>query len=231
MEIIISIISILISALSVTIAILSFASNKAELIIFKSKDGEDALPVISGELKAVYTDFKKKEHTINSIEGLLFHIQVFNPSPKDIAYFHMGFTLNDRPAEMWTKKSFAWATDDPKILYYDLLHGPSEINIPEERQGVFKAHSFTPLYLYMPIDLSPIPPKASFQFRYAVRRFPYVGKAHRYSEFIEEFSLKSFSEILQSKNKVMQQLKESKPQQAKPSQTPPYSKKHRRHRK
>ncbi len=211
MEIVISIISICISALSVTIAILSFASNKAELIIFKPKGEEGATPVINGELKAIYIDSKKEEHIINSTEGLLFHIQIFNPSPKDIAYFHMGFTLNGRPAGMWTKKSFSWDTDNPKIILFDLLHGSSEINIPEERQGVFKAHSFTPLYLYMPIDLSPIPPKASFQFRYAVRRFPYIEKTNRYSEFINELSLDGFSEMLKSKNKVMQQLTELTP--------------------
>lgn len=210
MEIKISLISIIISALSVAISMLSFVSNKAELIIFEPGNEEGALPVIDGELKVIYNDSKGKKHEIDSADGLLFHIQVFNPSPKDIAYFHMGFTLLGRPAELWTKKSFTWATDNPKIILFDPIHGSGEINIPEATQGVFKAHSFTPLYLYMPIDLKPIPPKAYFQFKYAVRRFPFIGKASRYSEFTKELSLTGFSEIMKAKHKTMQQLTGSK---------------------
>lgn len=229
-DVIISVISILVSAISVIISILSFTSNKAELIFFGSDD-TSPLPVIEGELSATYKNDKGKIQKIDFPEGLLYHIQVFNPSPKDIAYFGMSFLFNGRPTEVWTNKTLGWATDNPKVILFDPIHGSGEINIPNAPQGVFKAHSFTPLYLFMGIDIVPIPPIAKFHFEYAVRRFPYFGKKNRYSEYEVTLQLTDFSEMLQSKRKSMQQLTESVKEQTKPSQTPPYTRKRRKRKK
>lgn len=231
-ELIISVISISISAISMIIAILSFASNKAELIFFGSDDAVP-LPVTTSEIFATYKDKHDKIKKIEFPEGLLYHIQVFNPSPKDIAYFGMMFTFNGQPTEVWTKKTLGWATDSPKIISYDPIRGTGEINIPPAPYGVFQAHSFTPLYIFMPIDISPIPPTAEFQFEYAVRRFPYFGKNRRYSEYKVTLQLKDFDEILKLKRESMKQLMQPMPQSQKPKQTPPYSKqrKHNRRKK
>lgn len=231
-ELVISIISISISAISVIIAILSFTSSKAELIFFNSED-TSPLPTINGELYATYKDKKGKTKRIDFPEGLLYHIQVFNPSPKDIAYFGMMLTFNGRPTEAWTRKTLGWATDDPKIILYDPIHGSGEISIPSASYGVFQAHSFTPLYIFMPIDITPIPPTADFQFEYAVRRFPYFGKDRRYSKYKVTLQLKDFGEILKLKRASMKRLTQPMPQSQRPKQTPPYSKqrKHNRRRK
>lgn len=56
--IVISIISLIISGLSATVSILSFASNKAELIFFNSDLQPGA--IINSEIAAIYKDEKGK---------------------------------------------------------------------------------------------------------------------------------------------------------------------------
>lgn len=229
--IVISIISLIISGLSATVSILSFASNKATLIFFGD---EDLVPeaTIESEITAIYKDEKGKQKHISFPNGILYHIQVFNPSPKDIAYFHMKFIADGCiHKDVWTLKTLGWATDNAKIVMNDPLHGPGEIYIPDAPQGVFKAHSFTPLYLFVKTDGSPFPKQLTFQFKYAVRSFPYFGKDHHYKSFVNDLDISNTEREMQSKIEVMKQLTQPVQKSQKSKQTPPYSKKRRRNKK
>ena len=230
--IVISIISLIISGLSATISILSFASNKAELIFFNSDLQPGA--IINSEIAAIYKDEKGKKRQIPFPNGILYHIQVFNPSPKDIAYFHMEFIADKLiHKDVWTLKTLGWATDNAKIVMNDPIHGPGEIYIPDAPQGVFKAHSFTPLYLFVSTDDGSFPKQLTFQFKYSVRSFPYFGKDHYHKIFIRDLDLSNVQEEMQSKKDLMQQLTQPMQKSTKPKQTPPYSKqtKHNRRKK
>lgn len=228
--IIISIISLIISGLSATVAILSFTSNKAELIFFRDDDLEP-LAIIKSEIFARYKDDNGKEKQIPFPNGILYHIQVFNPSPQDIAYFHMEFIVDKEiHKDVWTLKTLGWATDRAKIVMNDLIHGPGEIFIPSAPQGVFKAHSFTPLYLFVTTDGSPFPKQLSFQFKYAVRSFPYFGKKHRYKSFRRDLDLSNVELGMKSKQEAMKQLTLPVQKLPKSKQTPPYGKRRKRNR-
>lgn len=228
--IIISIISLIISGLSATAAILSFTSNKAGLIFFRDDDLEP-LAIVNSEIFARYKDDNGKEKRIPFPNGILYHIQVFNPSPQDIAYFHMGFIVDKEIyKDVWTLKTLGWATNRAKIIMNDLVHGPGEIFIPTAPQGVFKAHSFTPLYLFVTTDGSPFPKQLSFQFKYAVRSFPYFGKKHRYKSFIRDLDLSNVKLEMTSKQQAMKQLTSPVQKSLKPNQTPPYSKRRKHNR-
>ena len=113
----------------------------------------------------------------------------------------------------------------------DPIHGPGEIYIPDAPQRVFKAHSFTPLYLFVATDGSPFPKQLTFQFKYSVRSFPYFGKDHYHKVFVRNLDLSSVQEEMQSKKDLMKQLTQPVQKSQKPKQTPPYSKKRRKHRK
>ncbi|WP_283586319.1 hypothetical protein [Limosilactobacillus vaginalis] len=226
----ISIISIFVSALSATIAFLSFTSSRAELIFFRDDDLKP-LAIVNSEIFAKYTDHSGKEQRIPFPNGILYHIQVFNPSPQDIAFFHMEFIVDKEiHRDVWTLKTLGWATDRAKIVMNDLIHGPGEIFIPTAPQGVFKAHSFTPLYLFVTTDGSPFPKHLSFQFKYAVRSFPYFGKKHRYKLFVRDLDLSNVKLEMTSKQEAMKQLTSPVQKSLKSKQTPPYSKRRKHNR-
>lgn len=135
--------------------------------------------------------------------------------------------------DVWTLKTLGWATDNAKIVMNDPIHGPGEIYIPDAPQGVFKSHSFTPLYLFVSTDDGPFPKQLTFQFKYSVRSFPYFGKDHYHKIFIRDLDLSNVQEEMQSKKDLMQQLTQPMQKSTKPKQTPPYSKqtKHNRRKK
>lgn len=195
-----SIISLIIAAVSATFTGLNFYSNRAVLIKFGEGD-KHPLPVVKGE---IYASNGKDE--IPFSEGILFHLQILNPSPKDIAYFHMQFIVDERLTEMWTLKSFGYVEKTPKIILSDLIKGTGEITIPPSPQGVFKAHSFTPIYAFMSTDGHPFPKKVNFQFKYSVRHFPFIGKKSYYRTFSVDLDLTNAEFEMKSKQKVMQQL-------------------------
>ena len=225
----ISIISLIISGLSATVAILSFTSNKAELIFFH--DDLEPLAIVNSEIFARYKNDSGKEKQIPFPNGILYHIQVFNPSPQDIAHFHMEFIVDKKiHKDVWTLKTLGWATDRAKTVMNDLIHGPGEIFIPSAPQGVFKAHSFTPLYLFVTTDGSPFSKQLSFQFKYAVRSFPYFGKKHRYKSFRRDLDLSNVELGMKSKQEAMKQLTLPVQKLPKSKQTPPYSKRRKHNR-
>lgn len=216
---IISIFISLVSGVASVFAIMTFFANRAELIQFVQTGPKEYTPMIKGELSADYVHNGVKK-SIKFPQGILVHFQFLNPSPKDIAYFHLQFELNGHFQEAWTEKSFSWATDKPKIVLHDILH-PADIPFPHEPQGVFKAHSFTPIYAFMELDTDPIPPSADFVIRYAVRKFPFFGKKNHYKTFTVHLDLNGSEEMLKSKQAAMQQLTKSTQKSTKTHQTPP----------
>lgn len=203
-----TIVSLALSSLSVFISALSFTSSKPTLIFFNKNSKPSG--IIDSEISAIYDDKKGKEQTVPFDEGVLYHIQVFNPSPHDIAYFHMEVIDNNlKYREVWTYKSFGWLPTKPKFVHKDPIKGTWEIYIPEAPQGVFKAHSFTPLYAFFSTTEGPFPTKATFKFKYAVRSFPYLGARHRYTTFSKTLNLTNISTEMQSKQEVMKLLKRS----------------------
>lgn len=222
----ISIISLVISGLSATVAVLSFTSNRSLLIFFKDKDNTPA-PIIPNEIYALVEE-NGKTRRIPFPEGFLYHIQVFNPSPKDIAFFHMGFIFDQElPIGVWTQATFGWLSKTPKVLLDDPLHGSSEIYIPVAPQGVFKAHSFTPLYFFARTDNHPFPKDVELQFKYAVRKFPYIGKNTHYKTFRQQLDVSNTQYEIGLKKDTMKQLTQQVPQSPKPKQTPPFRRRHK----
>lgn len=216
-----TIVSLALSSLSVFISTLSFTSSRPTLIFF-NKNSEPS-GIINLEINAIYDDEKGEKQTVSFGEGVLYHIQVFNPSPHDIAYFHMEFIDNNlKHRDVWTYKSFGWASNKPKIVHKDPIKGTWEIYIPEAPQGVFKAHSFTPLYAFFSTTEGPFPTKATFKFKYAVRSFPYLGAKHRYKTFSKTLDLANISTEMQSKQKLMKELKQPGQSSTKTQNTPSF---------
>lgn len=226
--IVISIISLLISGLSSTVALLSFASNKSKLIFFGD---DDPVPeaIIESEITADRINEKGKTEQLPFPNGILYCIQVFNPSPQDISFFNMQYIVDGEiPKNVWSEKTIEWFSDNAKVIMHDPIHGSGEIYIPDTSFGVFKAHSFTPLYLFVSTDGSPYPKQLRFQFNYAVRSFPYFGKNHHYKSFVKDLDITNTEKEMQLKTEAMKQLTQPMRRSQKPNQTPPYSKKRRR---
>lgn len=220
----ISIISLLIAAISAAFTGLNFYANRAVLIKFGEND-KHPLPVVRNEIYAY-----NGKQTVPFENGIIFNFQVLNPSPKDIAYFNMHFISDDRIAQVWTMKSFGYMEKETKIIMTDPIKGKREINIPYSTQGVFKAHSFTPIYAFMSTDGFPFPQKVNFQFNYSVRRFPFIGKKSYYKEFSIDLDLTNVELGMKSKQKVMKQLTLPVQKSLKSKQTPPYSKRRKHNR-
>lgn len=224
-SLIFSIISLIFSGTSVVVSMISLLANRSMLIFFGD---DDLVPmaITRSELTAIYTDKKGNKHKVPFTDGILYHIQVFNPSPSDIAYFHMHYVIDDQmPKDVWTQKSFGWVDSvdkKVKVVMYDPIKGSGEIPIPDSPQGVFKAHSFTPLYVFLNTEDSPFPKKVKFTFKYAVRKFPYLGKHHRYKTFSADLDISNVQAEIRSKTKAMQQLTGPVQKSIKSKQTPPY---------
>lgn len=224
MSAIISIISLSIAAISALFTGLNFYANRAVLIKFGEED-KHPLPIIKNEIYA-YNGVQ----TVPFKNGIMFHFQILNPSPKDIAYFNMHFVSDDRITQVWTMKSFGYMEKEPKIIMNDPIKGKGEINIPYSTQGVFKAHSFTPIYAFMSTDEFSFPQQVNFQFNYSVRRFPFIGKKSYYKEFSIDLDLTNVELGMKSKQKAMKQLTQQEQKLPKSKQTPPYSKRRKHNR-
>lgn len=196
------------------------------MLIFFDADDLVPAPIVRSEITADYIDKNGDKHEIPFSNGILYHIQVLNPSPSDIAYFHMQYVVDgELHKDVWTQKSFGWvdnADKKVKIVMHDLIKGSGEIPIPDSPQGVFKAHSYTPLYVFLSTDNSPFPKKVQFTFKYAVRSFPYLGKRNRYKTFSADLDISNVQLEIQSKTKVMQQLTSQGQKSPKSNQTPPF---------
>lgn len=113
MSTIISVISLFIAAISAMFTGLNLYSNRAVLIKF-GEDDNHPLPVVENEIYAY-----SGKQTVSFNNGIMFHFQILNPSPKDIAYFNMHFVSDGRIAQVWTMKSFGYMEKEPKIIMTD----------------------------------------------------------------------------------------------------------------
>lgn len=224
MSTVISIISLVIAAVSAIFTGLNFYANRAVLIKF-GEDDKHPLPIVNGEIYASTGNQK-----VPFKNGIIFNFQVLNPSPKDIAYFNMHYEADGRISQVWTIKSFGFMEGDPKIVMVDPIKGKGEINIPYSTQGVFKAHSFTPIYAFMSTDEFLFPQKVNFQFYYSVRHFPFIGKKSYYNKFSIDLDLTNVELEMKAKQKVMTQLTTPMQQSLTSKQTPPYSKRRKHNR-
>lgn len=228
----VAVISLVISAISAfasTFGVFSFVANRREIISFTPKSDKEWVPITKGEIIAKIKN-GSKDKTEKFDNGFLIHLQFLNPSPNDIAFFDMHFEWDNKVIGPWTHKSFGYSDGPVKIILLDPL-ATAEIPIPPAPQGSFKANSFTPFYIFASTDNAPIPKKATFSFKYAIRKFPYIGKANHYSTFSMKLNLTGLPELQKSKKESMKQLMPQEQSKTKSKQTPPYSSKKRNHRK
>ena len=220
----IAILSLIISAISAFAAVfgvLAFVANRREIISFSANSKSNWSPIAKGEIVAKVREGKKK-NVVPFDNGFLIHLQFLNPSPKDIAYFGMQFQWDGKTIAPWTHKSFGYLDGPVKIILQVPLH-TAEIPIPLALQGVFKANSFTPLYLFASTDNNPLPQKATFSFKYAVRKFPYIGKKNHYSTFSVDLNLTKLPELQKLQIESMKQLMQPTQSKKGSNSTPPYS--------
>lgn len=229
---ILAIISLIVSAISAfasVFGILSFIANRREIISFAPTSPKSWDPIAKGEIIAKIKDGKKDKFEYFD-NGFLIHLQFLNPSPHNIAYFDMHFEWEDKVSAPWNLKTFGYYDGPVKAI----LHDPkitTELFIPEAPQGVFNANSFTPLYLFASTDNGPIPKEATFSFKYAVRKFPYIGKKNHFSTFTMDLDLTELPKQLKLQQESMKQLMHQEQSKTKSKQTPPYSSKKRNHHK
>lgn len=220
----IAILSLIISAVSAFAAVfgvLAFMASRREIISFGANSNNDWSPIAKGEIIAKVKDGKKdKIEQFNN--GFLIHLQFLNPSPSDIAYFGMQFQWDNKIISPWTLKSFGYSDGPVKIILLDPKL-TAEIPIPPATQGSFKANSFTPLYIFASTDEGPLPKEATFSFKYAVRKFPYIGKKNHYSTFSIDLNLTKLPELQKSQIESMKQLIQPTQSKKGSSSTPPYS--------
>lgn len=201
----ISLIISIISGLAALVAILGYWSNKRELIQFMETSSDSYSALIEGQI--FYHNDKGERMFLPS--GVLVHYQFLTPSPNDIAYFHMGFIVNDKIVPSITERSVVDHSKHPTFKLYD-LKSTTIIQLPKDPQGVFKANSLTPIYGFLPIEYGPVPDEVKFYIRFAIRKFPYIGKRNHYQTFEHTIKLTNFEMITKSNSKVMQQLSQFK---------------------
>ncbi|WP_461240297.1 hypothetical protein [Paucilactobacillus sp. N302-9] len=211
--------SIIVSIVSVFIAALSFLKNKSELLELRHPGDSDWSAMTMGEIS--YINDKGR---INPLpDGLLVKFQFLNPSPNDVAYFHLHFTANNRAEDVWTHKTVSWDTEKPKFIIQE-LNTQGEINLLKNVQGIFPAHSFTPVYAFMSKVDGPFPDKITFTIKYAVRKFPYIGKKNRYTTYQLELNTFDFEKKLREKHHIVEKMNEP---QIVSNKKQPTSKKHK----
>lgn len=198
---IISLIISIISGMAALVAILGYWSNRRELIQFMETSNDSYSALIEGQL-FYHTE---RGERMSLPPGVLVHYQFLNPSPNDIAYFHMGFIANGRIVPSITERSVIDYNKHPTFKLYD-LKSTTVIQLPKDPQGIFKANSLTPIYGFLPIEHGPIPDEVTFYIRYAIRKFPYIGKSNHYQTFKHSIKLTNFEMITKSNRKVMRQL-------------------------
>ena len=205
----IAIISLIISALSgiaAIFAILGYWGNKPELIQFMETDEDSYTSIVEGQISYQGDDGK----TYYLPSGILVHYQFLNPSPKDIAYFHMNFIVNGVITPSITEKSVMDQSKNPSFKLLNLKQ-ITIFQFPKDPQGIFPANSFTPIYAFLPIETTPSPEKATFSIRFAIKKFPYIGKHNHYQTFEHTVYLNDYEMITRSNRAVMKQLRQSGP--------------------
>lgn len=203
-----SLISLIVSFLSAIISFLSFVTKRSKLV-FLNDDQIEPETIIEDQILAIGS-IKGDPYNKNFPSGIIIHLKIFNPSPQDIAYFYMEFKFKKLNMPILTKESFGYMDNQPKFVMNDPLKGKFEINLPTHTYGIFKAHSYTPLDIFVPITTHPIPSEATFQFRYAVKSFPFIGSRYQYSIFSKLIDMSNVEKTMHINSATMQRLKQSK---------------------
>ncbi|WP_447353071.1 hypothetical protein ACM665_05255 [Enterococcus faecalis] len=199
---IISLVISIISGLAALFAIMGYLSSRPTLIQFMDTNKDSYSCITEGQI--YYEDDMGNIRYLPA--GILVHYQFFNSSPRDIAYFHLGFEIDGKITEAFTELSVSPQAKKPTFRFFDLMK-TYIISFPKEPQGIFKANSLTPIYGFLPIESFP-PKEVTFFIRYAIRKFPYIGKRNYYTTFKHTVTPNDFVMITQANRKVIQQLKQ-----------------------
>lgn len=205
-------ISIIISIIATTISVITFFKNRLQLI---QVNNISISPVCEGQIKIQYET--NGETLFEPLpQGILVHLSFLNPSPQDIAYFSLCFRsyefdklkIKVKMIEAYTQKSAGHITNKPVFLYTNNYGYTGELTIPEKPFGKFKATSYTPFYVFLPLRDSdkPFPKKVFLELYYSIRKFPYIGKRNSYRTFTLPIDLSNIEKLLQEQQQIMQQL-------------------------
>lgn len=223
---------IIISIFSLLIATRSFNTNRAKIKFIKNI-AKPYYCVKTGQLILVPENNKNKVLQTFPM-GILFHIAVLNSSPKDVAYFNIHCEIDKDFQEIYTMKSFGYLPEKEKVVIFRQSFSRSgEIPIPKEPQGKFEANSLTPLYGFVRLDdyitRKELPKKVTFKISYALKKWYFPFQLYNTKRITVKG--RAFNSWLIEQQQLMKQLKKEEKNLENSHQTPPYSKKRRKHRK
>ncbi len=198
-------ISITISLIALILSGLTYLRNRRNLIQLVPTNEHMYQVVASGQIAVC--PVSNKENICDILpDGILVQLSFLNPSPVDIAYFHLGFFTDDYLIEAITEKSYDYKSQCAFI--YTSSDGLSgEIKFPHQPYGSFKANSYTSFACFMPIrELDTVPKKVDLQISYAIKRFPFIGKTNSYKVMSIPLDLSNIGQEIQKQKKLMQQV-------------------------
>ncbi|GAA0808661.1 hypothetical protein [Ligilactobacillus aviarius] len=198
-------IPIIISIIATIISAITLAKSRSELLQVNLLSPPGYEPICEGQIKVRYEQQGKIKYEPLP-QGVLIHLSFLNPSPNDIAYFGLCFHTNDPERgiiEAYTAGSAGHITLSPIFNYTDKDGYVSEIPFPAKTYGTFKANTYTPLFVFLPLRESdkPFPQRVYLQLLYAVRKFPYIGKKNHFSEYLLPLDLSNVESELQLQQK------------------------------
>lgn len=170
-------------------------------------------PIVAGQLSIESTiDGAKVSEILPN--GILVHLSFLNASPEDISFFFIGFYTQNSQKEVkliecYTLKSIRNISSDSHIILTSSEGLDSEVFFPPAPFGVFKAHSYTPLWFFMPIrDNDVLPKEVTLSLNYAVPHFPFFGRNSYSKKFAVKLDLSNFDKEMLAKRKLMQKVTE-----------------------
>lgn len=110
----------------------------------------------------------------------------------------MHFEIDGHKEAALSHKNFSYATNHPLFAMHD-TNGIGEINFPESTEGKFLSHSFTKMNAFLMLSPSSNSDTATFNIKYAVRKFPYIGKNNRYITYQLKLNLSKFKKEMKLK--------------------------------
>lgn len=204
-------IPIVISAIATLISLLGYLRNRPKLIQIRKTSSKMYEPIVEGQIGAEYFEHEKIQLTPLPA-GIIIHLAFLNTSPSDISYFSIGFyekvSRNEtRLVECYTRQSLL--IDNPTLKFiYSAPNGDfCEIYFPKNTYGLFKAHSYTPLWFFMPLrPKDKIPKKIKFNLNYAMRSFPFFGKNSYTKKLTIKLNLSNLEKELIEQQELMQDM-------------------------
>lgn len=173
---ILSIVSILIALVSLIYSALTYNANKARIKIINKNDPMKYNYMKYGTLKMIsYDDPPKELYTFS--RGILVVVEVLNPSPKDVAYFNLGFYVNGsyRPAITEMNLQGVSGVLEPHKYAYDINGISGTLTLIKDMNGQFKANSLTQVFTFLNTDqhgtfnLQETIPEVKLSFDYSIK--------------------------------------------------------------